>query len=259
MQPMIFVGGAPRSGTTVTHALLCTSARTSPYHPEVGFLRPMINAYTVGIQTWEAHTHAFFKDQPTFRSHMQKVLGLSLDHLARRQGNPEILCMKDPLLTPLFFWVHHLFGDMVKLVTVVRNPHSVVRSRQEVIEKTGRAATLADIQAAAQEYMKSYQHLAAEQLKQSLFVLRYEDLESPGVLADLRAFTGCADIDPNQIWAETRDLTRDPAASAWGSPKYHGKIDTKSRFEPLSPEFAAQVDRICAPMMQRFQYQPHSA
>jgi len=52
MQPMIFVGGAPRSGTTVTHALLCTSDRTNAFHPEISFVRPLFNAYSVGMQNW---------------------------------------------------------------------------------------------------------------------------------------------------------------------------------------------------------------
>jgi len=70
MQPMIFVGGAPRSGTTVTHALLCTSDRTSPYHPEISFVRPLFNVHAVGMQNWAAHTSAFFKEPAHFKAQM---------------------------------------------------------------------------------------------------------------------------------------------------------------------------------------------
>lgn len=254
MQPMIFVGGAPRSGTTVTHALLCTSQKTSPYHAEISFVRPLFNAYCVGMQNWEAHTRAFFKNPAEFKVHMRKCLNHSLNHLVKIQGNPEILCVKDPLLTPLFYWVQDLFPERVKLVTVVRNPYNVVRSRQEVIEKTGLAFTVGDAAATAHEYMKSYLHIDAPSLQSSLFVLRYEDLMETSVLEQLRSFTGCDDIDPAKVWAETRQANAAAAANPWMSPKYYSAINTESRLSPLAAEYMAVVDRICAPMMNRFNY-----
>lgn len=47
---VIFVGGAPRSGTTVTHALICTAPEVSHYHPEVSFIRPVFDTYSVGLE-----------------------------------------------------------------------------------------------------------------------------------------------------------------------------------------------------------------
>jgi len=253
MQPMIFVGGAPRSGTTVTHALLCTSDRTSPYHPEISFVRPLFSAYSEGMQNWN-HTNSFFKEPSHFDVHMRFIVLHSLNHIAKVQGNPEILCVKDPLLTPLFPWVHQLLGDQSRFVTVVRNPYDVVRSRQEVVEKTGRAFTIQDAASVANEYMRSYAHLDDKALQAVLFVLKYEDLIEPAVIAGLREFTGCDDISPDKVWAEQPQTNEAAAKDPWFSPKYRRPINTENRLDPLGNEFRAVVDRICGPMMARFGY-----
>ena len=73
-RPVIFVGGAPRSGTTVTHALLCTSDKANSYCPEISFVRPIVNGYAVGMQNWAIHTTAFFKNRDEFRVHKSSAL-----------------------------------------------------------------------------------------------------------------------------------------------------------------------------------------
>src|SRR5262249_47468058 len=76
-QKLVFVGGAPRSGTTVTHALICTSARVSEYHPEISFFRGLTQAYRNGRGAWKQHTSAFFSDPEAFRAHMRRTTDLS--------------------------------------------------------------------------------------------------------------------------------------------------------------------------------------
>lgn len=254
VQPIFFVGGAPRSGTTVTHALLCTSDRTSPYHPEISFVRPLFNAYAVGMQNWESHTYAFFKKPAHFKAHMCSSVMHSLNHVAKTQGDPEILCVKDPLLTPLFYWVHQLLGDRARFVTVVRNPYDVVRSRQEVAQKRGAIFSAADATAVAEEYQRSYAHLDAASLQGSLFVFRYEDMTDQSVITGLQKFTSCEDISPDKVWAEKHAIDTSASKDPWFSPKYHRPINTESRLDPLAQDFRAVVDRICAPMMDRFGY-----
>ena len=57
---IVFVGGAPRSGTSVTHALICTSRSVSPYHREISFFRGIPLAYRNGRAAWREHTRHFF-------------------------------------------------------------------------------------------------------------------------------------------------------------------------------------------------------
>lgn len=257
-RPVIFVGGAPRSGTTVTHALLCTSQRANNYCPEISFVRPLFNAFSVGIHNWRNHTYAFFKNVNQYTLHMRGHVARSLNQIAAMIGEPEVLVVKDPLLTPMFYWAHRLMGQNVKFVTVVRDPYNVVRSRQEVVEKMGRAFTEQDAREAAQEWMACYAHLDVAEMQERLFAFRYEDLTKPETLEGLKRFTGLSDIDPANVWSEKREAGAGSNADAnpWFSPKYMKPIDTESRLSDLAPKFRTVVDSICAPLQKRFGYGP---
>ena len=255
-RPVIFVGGAPRSGTTVTHALLCTSEHANKYCPEISFVRPLFNAYSVGIHNWRNHTYAFFKSPQHYTLHMRGHVQRSLNQIALALGGPETLVVKDPLLTPMFYWAHRLMGPNAKFVTVVRDPYNVVRSRQEVIEKMGRAFTVQDAQEAAKEWMACYAHLDLEEMKSRVFAFRYEDLKNPETVADLKTFSGLSDIDPDNIWLERRQAEAGPNADAnpWFSPKYMKPIDTENRLEPLVANFCDVVDSVCSALQKRYGY-----
>ncbi|MFZ1725998.1 MAG: sulfotransferase [Albidovulum sp.] len=255
VQPIYFVGGAPRSGTTVTHALICTSERVSNYHPEISFIRPTFEAYAQGNINWAAHTNAFFAERAHFRHHMHDIVMRQLNHVALTLNNPEILCVKDPLLSQRFYWVNDLLREKARFVTVIRNPHKVVRSRQAVAEKMGRTFAMGDVERVAQEFNRSYAHIDLPQMAGTLLCFRYEDLMTDKALESLRSFIGTADIDPDRIWSGKKSATKVDASDPWFSPKYNQSIDTRDRLGPLSPEFSAVVDKICKPLMTRFDYQ----
>jgi len=272
--PIFFVGGAPRSGTTITHALVCTSARINAYHPEISFLTPIVAAYQTGLHNWDNHTRAFFAEKAHFRLHMQKHVHLVMAYVGAALGQPEIISVKDPLLTPFFGYVAALLPARARFITVVRHPYDVLRSRQEVAEKAGRVFTSEEATAVAHEYVAMYHHLDAPALAGRLFHYRYEDLLSEAVLDGLRRFTGCADISPDAVWRDlpgaaaqpapdkavtdqaSGQVADDPASKdPWYSPKYRGTIDLTSRLSPLGPEYRAIADTICTPLMERFGYQ----
>jgi hypothetical protein len=250
-RPVIFVGGAPRSGTTVTHALLCTSEKANAYCPEISFVRPIVNGYAVGMQNWKNHTNAFFKNPNEFRLHMRGQVLRSLNVVAEAMGSPEVLVVKDPLMTPLFYWLNRMIPQM-KFVTVVRNPNDVVRSRQEVVEKMGRPFTADVAREAATEYMQSYAHLDVPELAAAVFALRYDDLTDDTVIDKLREFTGLPDVSADKVWTEERAVNQNEAANPWFSPKYHRPINTENRLDPLAPEFRKVVAEVCGPLMARF-------
>lgn len=251
-RPVIFVGGAPRSGTTVTHALLCTSDKANSYCPEISFVRPIVNGYAVGMQNWAIHTTAFFKNRDEFRVHMRGQVLRSLNVVAAALGNPDVLVVKDPLMTPLFYWLNRMIIPQMKFVIVVRNPNDVVRSRQEVVEKMGSPFTVADTRAAATEYMQSYAVLDVKEMSPSVFALRYDDLTDDTVIDKLREFTGLPDISADKVWTEERTVNQNEAANPWFSPKYHRPINTENRLDPLAPEFRKVVAEVCGPLMARF-------
>jgi hypothetical protein len=254
-QRVIFVGGAPRSGTSVVHALLCTAQACNTYHPEISFVRPVLESYVIGMENWPSHTHAFFSVPEHLLLHVRGLLQQQMTHIAKVLGNPVVLCVKDPLLTPNFAALNAVLGWPAQFITVVRHPYNVVRSFQEVVERLGQEFTPAHAQLAAEEYCKSYAHIEDPSLDGLLFWFRYEDLTTPATLEALRSFTGLPGIDPTAVWRrESHIPSPEEQADPWYSPKYHKPINTENRLPPLANPYKNIVAEICKPLMITFGY-----
>ncbi|GEM_PF-1626223 len=254
---VIFVGGAPRSGTTVTHALLCTAPACNQYHPEISFVRPIFQSYQTGLDLWESHTATFFQVPEHLRLHVQRLAQQSMSHVWRVLSKPRILCVKDPLLTCDFAAVKAVMEWPCQFVTVLRHPHDVIRSQQEVYARSGVPMDETTVHRLATEYVESYAHLNDPDLESSVFHFRYEDLEHDWLISQLRDFTGMGGIDPDQIWQKGSQTPSEAGkANPFFSPKYHRPIDTTRRLGPLPPKFQAVVNDICANVMQSCGYFP---
>lgn len=253
-----FIGGAPRSGTTITHALLCTSSRMNAYHPEISYITPIVEAYATGLRNWNIHTKAFFAEREHFKIHMRGLLTQAFTHIYRVLGAPEILSVKDPLLTLYFPLVLALLGNRARFVTVLRHPYDVLRSRQEVAEQAGRAFDDAAARDVALEYNRSYQHIDNAAFGAKLLHFRYEDMLNEDVLTQIKNFTQCPDISPDNVWGTGKQSASKsdaaPTNDPWYSPKYHRAIDLSNRLSPLEARYRAVVDECCAPLMERFGY-----
>lgn len=254
---VIFVGGAPRSGTSVTHALMCTAQAVNRYHPEISYVRPVLEAYEVGMDKWQAHTRMFFREPEHFKLHIRKLIMIQMTYIARVLGYPRVLCVKDPLMTPYFPMMREVLGWPSQYVTVMRHPHNVVRSLQEVVEREGKDFNDKLIHFAANDYLNSYAHIEHPSLEGALICLRYEDSNEPETIDALRDFTGLPGIDPASVWKENNhQTTAAEQADPWYSPKYHGAIDTSSRLSPLAPHIRDVVNDICGPIMEEYGYLP---
>lgn len=254
---VIFVGGAPRSGTSVTHALLCTAPSCNEYHQEISFVRPLFESYAVGMEHWEGHTSGFFQVPEHLKLHVRKLVQQSMHYVWRVLKQPKVMCVKDPLLTKNFVAVKAVMEWPTQFVTVLRHPHDVIRSQQEVYARAGVVMDEVEVYRLAEEYMLSYAHVDDPDMAGSVFHFRYEDLGHDWLTDQLRAFTGMGGIDPAKIWNQGSYVpTEQQKADPFYSPKYHGAIDTTRRLDPLSPEFQAIVNNYCAPLMERCGYNP---
>lgn len=254
-QTILFVGGAPRSGTTILHQLLCTSGDTNVYHPEISFVFPLVQSYERGVKSWDLHTKAFFDSPEKFRQHLAKYLNDSLQHVSHTLGQPKVLTVKSPNLTPHFPSVQTLLGEPARFVTTIRHPYTVIRSLQKVHNNLGKPFSVKKASIGARQFMAAYRHLDNPKLADKEFVLKYEDLLDPKALQGLRAFTGLEDINPDKLGAgDPAKFTVPEKNNPWYSPKYDAKIDLTNRLSPLKPPFRKTVYEICAPLMERFDY-----
>jgi hypothetical protein len=251
---IVFVGGAPRSGTSVTHALICTAERVSDYHPEASFLRGLMPAYRNGKGAWEGHTKAFFADQGAFRDHMRETLDLSMRRLFDALQRPGILCLKDPHLTPFFPDLAELYGAEAKFVTVCGHPLAVVRSRQEVHERAeeGRPFSDTHVDTIAREYLAYYSSVLQTNFGGRHFMFRYEDLNTARVQDGLAGFVGVDCFSTDLLWRT--GAAKAERSPEWTTPKHGGPIALEPRLDTLAEPWAKSVRAICAPVMSRFGY-----
>lgn len=251
---IVFVGGAPRSGTSVTHALICSADRVSNYHPEASFLRGLLPAYRNGKAAWEGHTRAFFADPPSFRAHIREILDLSIRRLFEALDRPEILCLKDPHLTPFFPDLAELYGSEARFVTVCRHPLEVVRSRQEVHAGAGRGKPFSDqdVRGIAREYLAYNGAVVGTNFGGRHFMFRYEDLNKAPVREALAGFVGVEAFRTDLMWRT--GAAAGERAPEWASPKHGGPIALEPRFPVLAEPWATTVRTTCAPIMRRFGY-----
>lgn len=253
---LVFVGGAPRSGTTVAHALLCTAPGASPYSPEISFFRYMVDAYWAGAGNWDLHTSGHFPDLEAFRSTMAGTAREVLVQSWRHLGEPRILCLKDPMLTPRFPELNALLPEAL-LVTVCRHPVDVVRSRQDVAERAGQPFGEADVRQVAQEFHDYYWTLFNHDFRGRNVFFRYEDINDAGVRAALATRMGVPGFDDEALWrtfnGQKRDFSEVSDQPTY-SPKYSQAIDPAPRLDPLKPEWQEIVRQRCRAVMSRMRY-----
>lgn len=254
-QTIFFIGGAPRSGTTLLHQLICTSGQTNVYHPEISFVVPLVYAYVAGKTNWNNHTFAFFAEKEHLRLHIASMVQSSLAHISVVLKKPNKLTVKSPELTQYFPDVLDLVGKRARFITSVRHPYDIVRSLQEVSERYGRQYGEHLVRDAAQLIVRNYDHLNNPQLAGVTHTIRYEDMDKEDAISDLRKFTGMEDINSGALGAgAAASASSTENTDPWFSPKYHGAIDLNPRLPRLEPAYRAIVSDICGPLMNRFGY-----
>jgi hypothetical protein len=253
---VIFVGGAPRSGTTVAHAIICTSPRVNGYVAESSFLTYYFRALVAGLRQFDNHTRSFFAHKSHFERFARGMVRHALDRVAINVGSPEILALKDPLMTPIFPMLSPLYPAF-KFVITVRHPLDVYRSRRAVLQKEKPDAEIGvnEARMVAEEYVRSYAYRKAP----NMHFMRYEDMGTEEAVRELGAFLGLDDFDLSRMWERPGGVRVEPitdSANPWHSPLYGSGIQQSTRHKDvvLDPAEAETVLRITRTLMKRFGY-----
>jgi hypothetical protein len=209
----VFVGGSPRSGTTLLHSLLCTSPHANDYVGEATYLTHLMRGFRLGISNF-GHTTYFFDGRIEFRDYHRALVRSVMDDHHRHLGEPEYLVLKDPLLTPEFPVVSLLVPD-ARFVVSVRDPRDVIASRIKVWHRQNPDApsepTDRDIRRWCRLYVQSYWWITQwpEERADDLLLVSYEDLVDPegtkAQFARLEAF-GLAGLDPEKMYGDKENI-----------------------------------------------------
>jgi hypothetical protein len=249
---VVFVGGAPRSGTTLTYALLCTADEIGEYNREISFYRGIVQGFATGESVWDIHTSAYFESREEFRSLFGALSRQALRPVWEAGGRPRILCVKDPSLTPLFPEIAQILEEAC-FVTVARRPDEVVRSRMEIHELQAGPGSFTRDQAisVAREYAEAYRPVLDNDFGDRHLSFRYDQIDNPLVQRALAVHVGVKGFHRDRLWDDLKPIDpNDP----WRSPKFGQEIDTSPRLSPLPQDWIDEIYDIAAQVVETYRF-----
>jgi hypothetical protein len=253
-QPLIFVGGHSRTGTTLMQGLVCRAGPTIGVTREGSYFRALTEAFQLGERWWDHHTHDFFESRADFAAFHRGVCRLWLEQVRARHGDGRIV-LKEPRLTGVFPELAALLPG-ARFVVMVRDFRDVLASQQRRARKGVHVFNPnADLDRFVQTMSRLRAH--AGRFTGRLVLVRYEALaRSPEpVLHELGAFldldlAGGADLS----WASKRAAAEESGSALDGAPPSPASIgryrdtlapDLLRQIEQLAPQIAAKIGFDC--------------
>ncbi len=254
---IVFVSGAPRSGTSIAHALICTSARVNNYIGECSYFSQMIRAFDRGMETFDLHTRYYFNNQLEFADFHRSLLVDVLTSHWKKLDRPDILVLKDPDMLPIIPTVAGLI-QQAKFVILHRDPLDVIASRIQVQTRGNPHQNFHhpdNVSGLAEEYVGGYRAIEKLDTEEPNRVLyqEYEKLVRQD-LANLQKFLGISDISPFSVWENSAVHSKDVENNAWNSALYFKPLSSEAigaYRKCLNPETTHQIELLCRPTANR--------
>lgn len=246
-----FVGGAPRSGTGMLYALICSSMQAHEALHDCHYLNAQLSVYDSWrnglfgdgfsgdgfIEDYFGHRHAY--DEFT-----SEILGNILQHTRKVQGISGNLILKCPQLTPSFPDLCQLL-DEAKFIVICRHPYDNLASMRTVARRQEEAGNMTDFVKINQSleklagflegfYKKTYDFFEQKEFADRILFVKYEDVvqNTTDVLAALSEFTGMSfdNYNPAAPWKSKIDYAArfsSPNLFAYATPLYGSPLSAE--------------------------------
>ena len=256
---IVFVSGAPRSGTTLAHALICTSDHINAHIGESSYFSELVRVYHRGVETFDIHTRYFYASREGFMHFHRELLNKVLDAHWRHLGCPEIMVLKDPDMLSLIPTIAGLLYQ-AKFVILCRDPLDVIASRVQVQRRRHPHLAFTDdsnLIALAEEYVSGYGALEALNLAQPhrVFYQAYEEMVL-GNVSDLQRFIGVDDLRQTMVWQRSKVEGGTFVGNPWNSTLYFKPISSDSigSFKAiLGSDNIKLIESLCQPIAKRLE------
>lgn len=259
-QEFVFVTGCPRSGTTLTQAILAQAPNCFSSTAEAKFWGHYLEAFRKSRSLYASHHQAYFSESQLEKQTRQCLLGL-LEGLKHPR-----LVFKDPWISSSLAELLHLLPE-ARCVVMLRDPRDILASLLEVGKRLSahqasysfRLDNLPGVLHYMQQHLTPLEVLLNQGLPKQILCLKYEDLvtEPEAQIQVLESFTGwtLGNFDPHGPWAEEVELKDE--RHAWLS-QHHGRaINRQSigNYLSLPARAIRAVEQYCGSFMQSFDYQ----
>ena len=245
----LFVGGSWRSGTTLLHALICTSGRTNDYIGECSYFSALTHALSQGLVSYTLHTRYYFASREEFIAHHASILRDELQRVWERTGRSAVLALKDPLLTPRFPLLASTLPE-ARFVVSIRDPLDTIASRIDVYRRSSGVEdpTTGQVEQFCCEYNEFYQPIIdyLEIFGDRICLINYKSIVEDDHTR-LQEF-GLDDIDPGSLWRSSITNVHEHAGDPWMTPLYGMAPSTASigRYGDKTPrDLEVLVRKIC--------------
>ena len=265
-----FVIGSARSGGYLVYGILCSDPDSNPVLTENHFVSDALLAYSNSRRRLDHEKRHFFTGARDAREFYSDWITSFLERIQSRYAPAKHLIIKSILLGPCCPNLHEIMPD-AKFIMSMRDPRDIVASLIEVGERQQRIQGINQYPRDADELASIVMRTYAPCLTcrdpgfdEKIRVVKYERLvtDPSSIIAKMEAWTGLdlSGFDPSTTWPRTRrDFSHDKETSPFITEPYGEAITAQSvgRFtDTLSGEETATVERICAPIMQAFEYPP---
>lgn len=233
---LVFVCGAPRSGTTLLLGLICTSSSTNALSTECDYLTALIPPFIVGRNRFDIHTNCYFESLEDFEHYHANLLRSVLTDIWDSLGRPAKLVLKDPGITRYANIVLKLLPEC-RVVVSIRDPKDIVASRVAIEMRRLGCNNPAQIggdfiDIVCREYNAVHEFVLSldQQDLRRAKMIRYEQLVEGICLPDLADFVGIADIEPARLWQRSlvnMKERRNGSYSEWVSPLYEKQMSNE--------------------------------
>ncbi|WP_417816345.1 sulfotransferase family protein [Thalassospira alkalitolerans] len=249
---LVFVTGHPRSGTTISYAMICSSDTVNDFIPESSFLTGLVSNFVAGYNN-DVHNNEFFGGKQAFVDYAGKQIRNFVNDCWIRFSSPKVLAFKDPIMMSQLD-VFRVIFPRAKFVIMVRDPKEVVSSFYSVKRKEGVEITLQLTEVLARNAAMDYARTIAFKNKNpdNILLLHYDSFFDGSYGETITAAIPAIRCNPEKTWESKFVDDVQKKKTAWVTDKLGKKLDEVEKTKVnLSIEQGEIVDRIAGPEYQK--------